>query len=43
MAFKGHVEANWGFIGYPSLAILAVETIFQARSDKPEESGSGSQ
>lgn len=35
LAFKGHVEANWGFIGYPSLAILAVETIFQARSDGP--------
>lgn len=28
MAFKGHVEANWGFIGYPSLAILAVQIIF---------------
>jgi 4-amino-4-deoxy-L-arabinose transferase-like glycosyltransferase len=35
LAFKGHVEANWGFIGYPSLAILAVETIFQARSSEP--------
>ncbi|MBI5249409.1 MAG: glycosyltransferase family 39 protein [Desulfomonile tiedjei] len=33
MAFKGHVEANWGFIAYPSLAILAVETILTARKN----------
>ncbi len=28
MAFKGHVEANWAVMGYPSAAILAVEVIF---------------
>ncbi len=29
-AFKGHVEANWGAMGYASATILAVEYIFQA-------------
>jgi hypothetical protein len=29
-AFKGHVEANWGVMGYASASILAVEYIFQA-------------
>ncbi len=29
-AFKGHVEANWGAMGYASASILAVEYIFQA-------------
>ena len=36
MAFKGHVEANWGFMAYPSLAILAVEAILQARQHEPK-------
>lgn len=29
-AFKGHVEANWAAMGYPSATILAVEYIFYA-------------
>ena len=29
-AFRGHVEANWAAMGYPSATILAVEYIFQA-------------
>jgi 4-amino-4-deoxy-L-arabinose transferase-like glycosyltransferase len=29
-AFKGHVEANWGVMGYAAAGILAVEHIFQA-------------
>lgn len=36
MAFRGHVEANWGFIAYPSLAILTVELILQARKNEPK-------
>ncbi len=31
MAFKGHVEANWAFMGYISTGILAVEIILSAR------------
>ncbi|MDQ7785720.1 MAG: glycosyltransferase family 39 protein, partial [Desulfomonilaceae bacterium] len=31
MAFKGHVEANWAFMGYVSTGILAVEIIFASR------------
>jgi 4-amino-4-deoxy-L-arabinose transferase-like glycosyltransferase len=33
MAFEGHVEANWGFMGYPAIVILAVETILSGRRD----------
>lgn len=33
LAFKGHVEANWGFIGYPSLVILSVEIITRRRQE----------
>lgn len=29
-AFRGHVEANWAFMGYLSAAILSVETVAQA-------------
>ncbi|MFH1114243.1 MAG: glycosyltransferase family 39 protein [Pseudomonadota bacterium] len=32
MAFKGHVEANWSFMGYISTGILAVEMILTAQS-----------
>jgi hypothetical protein len=31
MAFKGHVEANWAFVGYVSTAILAVQVIAEGR------------
>jgi hypothetical protein len=31
LAFKGHVEANWAFMAYPSALILAVEIILSAR------------
>jgi hypothetical protein len=27
MAFRGHVEANWSFVGYASIMILSVEVI----------------
>lgn len=27
MAFKGHVEANWAFMGYVSILVLAVEMV----------------
>jgi 4-amino-4-deoxy-L-arabinose transferase-like glycosyltransferase len=30
MAFKGHVEANWAFMAYPSAGMLAVHIIFFA-------------
>ncbi|MCA1962023.1 MAG: glycosyltransferase family 39 protein [Desulfomonile sp.] len=36
MSFKGHVEANWGSMGYISAAILAVEVIAHARGDGRE-------
>ena len=32
MAFKGHVEANWAFMGYISTGILAVEIILTPRA-----------
>jgi len=31
LAFKGHVEANWAFMGYFSTTILAVQTIAEGR------------
>jgi hypothetical protein len=31
-AFRGHVEANWAAMGYPSATILAVEYIFYAHA-----------
>ncbi|MFH0824920.1 MAG: glycosyltransferase family 39 protein [Pseudomonadota bacterium] len=34
LAFKGHVEANWASMGYPSAIILAVEMICRADADK---------
>lgn len=33
LAFKGHVEANWAFMGYLSAGILAVEAIFGGKVD----------
>ncbi|MEW6347988.1 MAG: glycosyltransferase family 39 protein [Thermodesulfobacteriota bacterium] len=33
MAFRGHVEANWAVMGYPSAIVLAVEVIFSPRSE----------
>jgi 4-amino-4-deoxy-L-arabinose transferase-like glycosyltransferase len=33
LAFFGHVEANWAFVGYPPAAILAVEVIARAQAD----------
>jgi 4-amino-4-deoxy-L-arabinose transferase-like glycosyltransferase len=35
MAFKGHVEANWAFMGYCSATILAVELVARAWRDGP--------
>lgn len=32
MAFRGHVEANWGLMGYASILILAVQVVYDARS-----------
>ena len=34
-AFRGHVEANWAFMGYASIVILAVHTV----SEKLEQGG----
>ncbi|MGB6068292.1 MAG: glycosyltransferase family 39 protein [Desulfomonilaceae bacterium] len=36
LAFKGHVEANWAFMAYPSIVILAVEIIATARQNEPK-------
>jgi 4-amino-4-deoxy-L-arabinose transferase-like glycosyltransferase len=35
LAFKGHVEANWAFMGYLSAGILAVEVLFREKGDAP--------
>lgn len=32
-SFRGHVEANWAFMGYLSTAILAVQVILSAKAD----------
>lgn len=32
LAFKGHVEANWSFMGYVSACILAVHSIAEGRA-----------
>jgi len=34
LAFFGHMEANWAFVGYPPAAILAVEMIARAQADR---------
>ncbi|MFC1835820.1 glycosyltransferase family 39 protein [Thermodesulfobacteriota bacterium] len=34
MAVKGHVEANWAVMGYPSAVILAVEVIRRAHRER---------
>lgn len=36
MAFRGHVEANWAFMGYISITILTVEIILNARCENRE-------
>lgn len=36
LAFKGHVEANWAFMAYLSMVILAVEVIMTAREELRE-------
>jgi hypothetical protein len=37
MAFKGHVEANWAVMGYPSAVILSVELVGRAwKQGKPQ-------
>jgi len=33
MAFRGHVEANWGFMGYVSIIILSVAVMQEKLSD----------
>jgi Dolichyl-phosphate-mannose-protein mannosyltransferase len=33
LAFKGHVEANWAFMAYPSIFILSAEVILTAREE----------
>ncbi|MEW6531321.1 MAG: glycosyltransferase family 39 protein [Thermodesulfobacteriota bacterium] len=35
LAFFGHVEANWAFVGYAPAAILVVEVIARAQADLP--------
>ncbi len=35
VAFKGHVEANWALMAYPSTLILSVEMILTAREGLP--------
>lgn len=35
LAFFGHVEANWAFVGYAPAAILTVEVIARAQADLP--------
>ena len=32
LAFRGHVEANWAFMGYPSILILSIEIISRGRA-----------
>lgn len=34
MAFRGHVEANWAFMGYASSTLFAVAFIARTRSDR---------
>lgn len=36
MAFKGHVEANWAFMGYGSAFILATEFVSRAWTNGPK-------
>lgn len=35
LAFVGHVEANWAFMGYGSIVILAVEMFFRKQAEGP--------
>ncbi len=35
LAFKGHVEANWALMAYPSIFILSVEIVLTAREALP--------